>query len=242
MKAEKMKTVVVCVDPKAGVTMASSLDEKGEVVKGKARCVGGDEFRPEIGAIIALCKAMGVQPVKACYDVLNVYAKDSAKQVLKAEVKEHKKEAKVRRKTMKGTCVGMLRKGRGVLKAVGLLAGDKAEHYGVMGELTNFYDKNGKRLHVGDLVTVEVLEGDVRTGRKWKSVPGLTFVVDEHSDDPVSKGAYIMGMMKGCDPKTGKIDKRFRIKLAKTWQEVEIGEVHSSDQIMATWEWEDKQR
>lgn len=236
-----LKTVVVCMDEKEGVTMASRLDENGEVVRGKARCVGGDTFRDEIGAIIALCKALNVQPVKACYDVLQAYAKDSGDKVLKASVREHRAEVKKtmakkkHRKDYKGTPVGMVKTGRCVLKGAGPLANCNYD-YGVLGMLTNFYDRNGNQLHVGDLVAVDILEGDVRTGRKWKALPDLTFVVDERSDDPKSKGQYIMGMVSGCNPKTGKIDSRFRVKLVKSWKEVEVGDVASHDMIKVVWE------
>ena len=236
-----MKTVVVCMDEKEGVTMASSLNSEGEVVRGKARCVGGDTFRAEIGAIIAVCKALGVQPVKACYDVLQAYAKESAGKVLKASVKEHRSEAKKKqkRKDHKGTPIGVMmtrdKSGRGVLRANTRLINSDCD-YGYMGTPTKFYDKNGEMLSVGDLVTVDYLEGDIRTGRKWKAMPGLHIVVDEHSDNPKSKGQYIMGLVSGCNEKTGKIDSRFRITKVKSWKEVEVGDVASHDLIKVVWE------
>lgn len=252
-----IKTVVVCVDAAEGRTIASCLGSDGEVVRGKARCMEGDEFKPEIGAIIALCKALGVAPVKACYDVMDVYAKDSADKVEKAKVKEAQARAKVTARVskpvkakakhkyemidagdLKGIVCGKVKRGHCVLKAAGLLAPtDKStKDYGVMGTYTRFYDTNGKPLFVGDLVTVDVLQGDVRTGRHWVSTPGLTFVVDERSDNPVSKGKYIMGLMSGCNDRTGKIDRKFRIRKVKDWKEVEIGEVNSNGQIQVVWE------
>ena len=254
MKAENIiKTVVVCVDGKDGRTVASCLNSEGEVVRGKARCVGGDEFKPEIGAIIALCKAMGVAPAKACFDVMNVYAKESAAEMEKARTKEA--EVKVRKvkveaakpswnrdkqkiaDDLKGIPVGLVKRGHCALKPTGVLANEPGvTGYGRMGTPTNFYDRNGKQLYVGDLVAVEVLDGNVRTGRHWKAITGLTFVVDEQSNDPLSKGQYIMGLMSGCNPKTGKIDGRFRVKKAKSWVEVEVGETNSNGQVTVVWE------
>ena len=248
MKGENIiKTLVVCVDGKDGRTVASCLGSDGEVVRGKARCVEGDEFKVEIGAIIALCKALGVNPAKACFDVMNVYAKDSAAAVERAKVKEtetHVKNVKAKVKVKKsrvdnlqGVLVGKVKRGHCVLKPVGLFAtASNGDDYGVMGTPTLFTDKDGKALSVGDLVTVDVIEGDVRTGRHWKAVTGLTFVVDERSDNPVSKGKYIMGMMSACNDKTGKIDKRFRVRKVKNWTEVEIGEINSNGQLRPEWE------
>ena len=248
MKGENIiKTLVVCVDGKDGRTVASCLGSDGEVVRGKARCAEGDEFKVEIGAIIALCKALGVSPVKACFDVMNVYAKDSAAAVERAKAKEtesHVKNVKAKAKVkvskvkvadLQGVPVGKVKRGHCVLKPVGIFE-DNTVDYGVMGTPTKFYDMNGKELWVGDLVTVDVREGDERTGKHWKAVPGLTFVVDERSDNPVSKGKYIMGMMSACNDKTGKIDKRFRVRKVKNWTEVEIGEINSNGQLRPEWE------
>ena len=253
MKGENIiKTVVVCVDGKEGRTVASCLGSDGEVMRGRARCMEGDEFKVEIGAIIALCKALGVSPVKACYDVMDVYAKDGAREMEKVKVKETVARARARckvvksksgekNKTMlpvdpedlKGMQVGRIKRGHALL----VPTNKRIEYdYGVMGTPTKFFDKDGKALYVGDLVTVEARQGDVRTGRHWKAVPGLTFVVDERSDDPVSKGQYIMGMMSACNDKTGKIDKRFRVRKAKSWKEVEIGEVNSVGMVKVVWE------
>lgn len=259
MKGENIiKTLVVCVDGKDGRTVASCLGSDGEVVRGKARCVEGDEFKVEIGAIIALCKALGVSPAKACFDVMNVYAKDSAAAVERAKAKETethvknvKAKAKVKAKVkvsnvkvtandLKGVPVGKVKRGHCVLKPVGIFkvkgVEDNTVDYGVMGTPTVFTDKDGRALFVGDLVTVDVIEGDVRTGRHWRALPGLAFVVDERSDNPVSKGKYIMGMMSACNDKTGKIDKRFRVKKVKNWTEVEIGEINSNGQLRPEWE------
>ena len=158
-----IKTVVVCVDAAEGRTIASCLGSDGEVVRGKARCLEGDEFKPEIGAIIALCKALGVAPAKACYDVMDVYAKDSAAKMEKAKVKEAQARAKVTARVskpvakakakykyekidagdLKGIVCGKVKRGHCVLKAVGLLApADKStKDYGVMGTWTKFFDR-----------------------------------------------------------------------------------------------------
>ena len=250
------KTVVVVVGEKEKEVFASYFGPDGKVHKGKARCAAGDEFRPEIGAVIALCRAMGAEPALTCFDVMDAYAKQSARDVEKAAAAEAAAKSSVKVKTskpqpheVKGTPVGKLKEvlasyfgpdgkgGRGILKPVGGFAAmdpSEARSYGVMGTPTKFFDKDGKMLSVGDLVTVDVLQGDVRTGRKWVPVPDLAFVVDEDSDDPVSKGQYIMGAMSACNPKTGKIDGKFRIRKVKSWKEVEVGEVHQD--LRVTWE------
>ena len=250
--------VAVCIDDKQKVTLASCIRRDGTVGKGRARCMEGDTYRPEVGAIIALCKAMGVKPAKACFDVMDVLAKREAGKLEKAKVKETQarvlaqtkvtlgvgpkatiKHGKVKvtksidPEDLKGMPVGSVKRGKCRLSSefVGI-PGD----YGVMGKPTKFYDRNGERLYVGDLVTVDVLNGDVRTGQKWKAAPGVNFVVDEQSDDPVTKGAYIWGLCKGCDPKTGKIDKRFKVKKVKDWRQVEIGEANNGVKVV----WEDE--
>ena len=236
---------VVCVDDKQKVTLASCFYRDGTVRRGKAKCVEGDTFRPEIGAIIALCKAMGVKPAKACFETMNTCAKSEAKRLEKAKVKETQARAlaqtkvskvkvgkvKVDPEDLKGMTVGQVKRGRCRLSSA-----DTLEDYGVMGKPTKFYDRNGERLFVGDLVTVDVLNGDVRTGQKWVAVPGLNFVVDEQSNDPITRGAYIWGMCNGCDPKTGKIDKRFKVKKVKDWKQVEIGEANYGVKVV----WEDE--
>lgn len=240
------KTVVVVVGEKEKEVLASYFGPDGKVHKGKARCAGCDEFRPEIGAVIALCRAMGVEPARTCFDVMDAYAKQSARDVelaakiesVKGSVKvEVPKPKEVKGTPVKGTPVGKLKGGRGILKPVGgfaIMDESKARSYGLMGTPTKFFDKDGERLYVGDIVTVDALQGDVRTGRKWVPVPDLAFVVDEDSDDPVSKGQYIMGAMSACNPKTGKIDGKFRVRKVKSWKEVEVGEVHQD--LRVTWE------
>ena len=238
------KTVVVVVGEKEKEVLASYFGPDGKVHKGKARCAAGDDFRPEIGAVIALCRAMGAEPALTCFDVMDAYAKQSARDVEKAAAAEAAAKSSVKVKTpkpqsheVKGTPVGKLKGGHGILKPVGgfaVMDPSEARSYGVMGTPTKFFDKDGKMLSVGDLVTVDVLQGDVRTGRKWVPVPDLAFVVDEDSDDPVSKGQYIMGAMSACNPKTGKIDGKFRIRKVKSWKEVEVGEVHQD--LRVTWE------
>ena len=236
------KTVVVVIGEKEKEVFASFFGPDGKVHKGKARCAAGDSFRPEIGAVIALCKAMGVEPARTCFDVMDAYAKQSARDVEKAAAAEVAAKGSVKVEVpkphdVKGTPVGKLKGGRGILRFVdGFAAMDpsKARSYGVMGTPTKFFDKDGEMLSVGDLVTVDVLQGDVRTGRKWAPTPDLAFVVDEDSDDPVSKGKYIMGAMSACNPKTGKIDGKLRVRKVKSWKEVEVGEVHQG--LRATWE------
>lgn len=202
------------------------------IKSGEANCHVGDTYRPEIGAVIALCRAYETHPEKVAYDVMDVFAKDKAEKATgngcvagcETPVRKHNE----RKKNMKGTPAHIARKeGKLHLTAFG-------EGMGRPGTPTMFKDANGKVLFVGDLVTVKVLSGEVRTGRKWVDAPGLTFVVDDESDDAKCRGQYIMGLLSGCNEKTGKIDGHFKVYLAKRWQEVEVGEEHHSVKL----EWE----
>lgn len=253
MLENKFVTVLVVGDTEKTV-LASAIDSNGDIHRGKAVCAEGDKekYRPVIGAIIALCKAMGVNPVKACYDVMDVYAQDEARKLEKAKQKEaeakvvvHKRKSNGKDKARPCVCgskracdingvpVYKVKAGYCELVPVGLLATEPGvRSYGRMGDYTRFYDKNGDRLHVGDLVAVDIREGDVRTGKKWKPLPELFFVVDEDSDNPASKGQYIFGALSGCDPKTGKIDRILRVKRVKSWRELEIGEVHHDVKVV----------
>jgi hypothetical protein len=78
-----------------------------------------------------------------------------------------------------------------------------------------------------------VQEGTTRTGKTWKGLEGLHFVVNEDSDFEDSRGAYIMGLCEGCNRKTGEVDSSFRVRLAKTWKEVQLGEEH--DLVRPVW-------
>lgn len=202
------------------------------IKSGEANCHAGDMYRPELGAIIALCRAYEMHPEKVAYDVMDVFAKDKAEQAMGGgcaagcgtPVRKHN----AGKKNMKGVPAHIARKeGKLHLTAFG-------EGMGRPGTKTMFKDANGKVLFVGDLVTVKVLSGEVRTGRKWVDAPGLTFVVDDESEDEKCRGQYIMGLLSGCNEKTGKIDGHFKVYLAKRWQEVEVGEEHHSVKL----EWE----
>lgn len=222
------KPIMTMVTYSDDMTYAKVVYPDGDVKTGKARCVGGDKFVPEIGAFIAMCKATGAGIVDTAREILGA---------MKAPEKEQKAGVKVRPvREAKGKPLGTIRSGRVLLS---LTNGWKKmapgiRNLGRVGDVTPFHDKNNKALHVGDLVIVEKLTGTVRQGRKWEAVPGLHFVVCEDSDDARSKGAYIMGMLDGCNAKTGKIDGRFRVRLAKTWKNVELGEVH--DYVVPVWE------
>lgn len=208
-------------------THARTMYDDGTVALGKATTIGGDKYVPVIGAVIAMCKSLGAGVKDTCADVVKAVEKKHVKKNVKVKMEY------VRRAD--GRPVGNIKTGKVMLALDGPLAklAPDVRNMGKVGDWTKFYDKDGQALWVGDLVIVDRLEGTVREGRKWKAVPGLHFVVCEDSDDERSKGAYIMGMLDGCNPKTGKIDSRFRVKRAKTWKEVELGESH--DGVKTVW-------
>lgn len=202
---------------------------------GMARCSARDPYVPEIGAIIALCKAMSVDVVDTCRAVIKAMF---AMRTVGTKTTRVRVDTKTVVREARGKALGKIRTGRVRLQPSGALKklAKDMRSLGTVGRSTRFVDVSGKPLYVGDLVTVDRRTGTVRQGRKWEAVPGLHFVVCEDSDDPDSKGAYIMGMMNACNPRTGKIDANFRIRLAKTWRAVELGEVH--DMVEPIWEGE----
>lgn len=253
MNEKKERTVerVTVIVHSGDKTYANSYAD-GVVRKGSTRRHVGDTYDPVVGAGIALARAYGTDPMGLAERLLDLYLGHEYRSAVKQYVAEHGKPEKKRLPVVKiesapkrkydldGMPCGKVRVGRVKLQLTGTAVNDDkghTEHMGVMGTPTKFKDNNGRELHVGDLVTLETLTGTVRGGRKWKAVPGLHFVVDEHSDLPESKGQYIMCMLSGCNDKTGKLDGRTRVTLAKTWKEVETGEVH--DFIKAVWEGED---
>lgn len=225
MKENVIGVTVIAHDGKK--TIANVVNKNG-MAHGSAYCRKGDEYKPEIGAVIALCKAYGRDPGELCYDVMSVLAHKAGTTGATEEDKPDEKTAggKVRKK---GVPAGRIRSGALRLRT-------PVEDMGVPGTPTKFKDVNGKSLFVGDLVSVSVLDGDVRTGRKWEDTGCLAFVVDEQSENEYSKGQYIMGMLSACNAKTGKIDGRCRVRLAKRWQEVEVGETHGRVSLV----WEEK--
>lgn len=225
MKDKNVMGFVSVLDGKSAAWVTTATGATG---RGFARCSEGDEYKAEIGAVIALCRAMGAGVVDTCNAVLDAmkrrdeHYKNKGKSTIKV---------KVTAPDMTGVPVGMAKVGHGVLRtfAVG------QRFMGLMGKETKFVDRRDKRLHVGDLVTVDKLVGEVRTGRKWEAVPGLHFVVDADDSEPESKGQFVMGLLTACNETTGKIDGKYRVKLVKTWKEVEFGETHDGIRV----EWED---
>ena len=213
------KRTIAVVTHDGKKTYASLLD-RGAMSKGSAYCRKNDEFKPEIGAVIALCKAYGRDPGEVCYDVLSAMASAGKNE------EPSKLPDAATRVSKRGIPAGRIRSGELVL----MLGEDYA---GKPGTPTAFKDVDGKSLFVGDLVTISALVGDVRTGRKWKDIGSLAFVADEPGYK-YGKGPYIHGMILACNPKTGKIDGRFKVRLAKRWQEVEVGEEHGA--VRLVWE------
>lgn len=207
-----MKSREIAVVARDGRKTYARVFSSEGISSGEANCHAGDKFKPVIGAVIAMCRAYEEHPEKVCYEVMETFARE------KAEAKEKAEHAK-KRVSMDKIPAGRVKKGR-LFLSIGV------EDMGKPGTPTMFKDMRGKSLFVGDLVTVQVLIGDVRYGRKWQDVPGFSFVVDEQSENEQSKGQYIMGMLAACNDKTGKIDGRFRVRLAKRWQDVEVGEKH----------------
>ena len=128
----------------------------------------------------------------------------------------------------KGLQSGTVKTGRLVLKR----NAQKAYDFGLVGTPTMTEDWNGKRLSVGDLVIVEKLVNEMRTGRKWQAQPGLHFVVS--CDVPGAESQFAEGVVMASDENARKVGGLYRARLAKTWKEVEIGEEH--DGIMIEWE------
>lgn len=224
MKDKNYMCVVTAID---GETSAAVTNGFSGLKHGFARCAEGDEYKAEVGAVIALCRAMGAGVVGTCHAVLDA---------MKRREEHYKNTSKVTKvkvtpPDLTGVPVGMAKVGHGVLRT---FAVDR-RFMGLMGKETKFVDRRDNRLHVGDLVTVDKLVGEVRTGRKWEAVPGLHFVVDADDSEPESKGQFVMGLLTACNETTGKIDGRYRVRLVKTWKEVEFNEVHDGVRV----EWED---
>lgn len=199
---------------------------------GDTTCKKGDEFKPEIGAVIALCRAYQRHPAEVCYEVMSTLAHGKAEESAReSEIRadEYVQQVVEDLDKRKGVPAGRIRRGELRLET-------PVEGMGKPGTPTKFKDVNGKVLFVGDLVTIKGLQGEVRSGRKWVDLDGLHFVVDEQTEDKFSSGQYIMGLLPGCNAKTGKIDGRCRVQLAKRWQEVEVGETHDGVRLV----WEDK--
>lgn len=207
-----MKSREIAVVARDGRKTYARVFSSEGISSGEANCHAGDKFKPVIGAVIAMCRAYEEHPEKVCYEVMETFAREKAKAKEKAEPVK-------KLVSMDKMPAGRVKKGK-------LFLSTPLEDMGKPGTPTMFKDTRGKSLFVGDLVTVQVLSGEVRYGRKWVDVPGFSFVVDEQSDKEQSKGQYIMGMLVGCNDKTGKIDGRFRVRLAKRWQDVEVGEEH----------------
>lgn len=227
----KDKNYVAVLTGLNGETNATVMDGVASLRHGSARCAEGDEYKAEVGAVIALCRAMGAGVASTCNAVLDAMKRrdEHYKNKGKSTIKVSK--VKVTPPDMTGVQVGMARVGHGVLRTFAV----DQRFMGRMGKETKFVDRRDKRLHVGDLVTVDKLVGEVRTGRKWDAVPGLHFVVDADDSEPESKGQFVMGLLTACNETTGKIDGKYRVKLVKTWKEVEFGETHDGIRV----EWED---
>lgn len=209
------------------------------ILKGVSVCRDGDKPQLIVGAIIALCKSLGSNPIDAALAVLRAYSVELV-EAKKAGVKKSKqpKVQVVRRPDpvtpQPGEIIGLISTKRGHCEMT--MAPDldfNIRSMGRVGNLTKFKDFEGKPLMTGDLVIVECEDGNTRRGKVWSAIPGLHFVVDEDSDDTATKGQYIMGMCGGCNAKTGEIDSRFRVRLAKKWYEVELGEEH--DLVRTVW-------
>jgi len=207
----------------------------------KGVAIRRDEDTPQliVGAIIALCKSLDQNPIDAALAVLRAYSVELV-EAKKAKVKKH---APPRVQVVKrpdpeepkpGEVIGLISTKRGHVELAMRPDLDfNIRSMGRVGDTTRFKDYGGKPLMIGDLVTVDRAEGTTRGGKVWTPISGLHFVVDENSDDPATKGPYIMGMCGGCNAKTGEIDPRFRVHLAKKWYEVELGEEH--DLVTSVW-------
>jgi hypothetical protein len=214
-----MKSREIAVVARDGRKTYARVFSSEGISSGEANCHAGDKFKPVIGAVIAMCRAYEEHPEKVCYEVMETFARDKAEAKAKAKAEHEGEPVRKKRVSMDKMPAGGVKKGR-------LFLSTDVEDMGKPGTPTMFKDMRGKSLFVGDLVTVQVLTGEVRYGRKWEDVPGFAFVVDEQSNKEQSKGQYIMGMLAACNDKTGKIDGRFRVRLAKRWQDVEVGEEH----------------
>jgi hypothetical protein len=221
----------ITIENTGKTTTAWLFDGDHGVKVGRATCREGDDFKLAVGAVIALCKVLGEDVADTCYAVLETMAEKKGKRKGKAGV-----AVKVATREAKGKQIGLVKTGVVKLQLTGMLKGlgGHVRNMGVVGTPTPFKDCNGKPLFVGDLVTVDKLTGTVREGRTWEPVPGLHFMVCEDSDNERSKGMYIMGLLDGCSDKKGKIDGRFKVRLAKSWKAVELGEEH--DFVTPVWE------
>lgn len=226
---------VIFIAVEGNKTYALGALADGSIGKGYAECREGDSHSVVVGAIIALCKALGAGPTNAALDVLRAYAVDAKGAQAAAKVRVQVVKRPDPNAPRVGEVIGLISSpaGRVELSVSKELKDYGLRGMGVVGKRTKFTDYRGKRLHVGDLVTIESLVGTTRSGKRWTPFSGLHFVVDEDSDDKSLRGAYIMGLCGGCNPKTGEIDHDFRVRLAKKWYEVELGETH--DAVRTVW-------
>lgn len=236
---EFSKPLIVIAQEKDKV-FARVIKSNGEILKGEAdmntsvlevedggRTRKSDSLRPEVGAIIALCKAYGDDPAAVSYEVMDWLADVRVDEPEPTHESEH--EAK---EDLSGVTLGALAKRDSMRGRLALRRTLTGSYDGRPGEPTTFKDCRGKSLEVGDLVTIAGRYGDERGGYKWEDLPGLHFVAKDNED-----GAFIMGIKRDCNAKTGKIADIFKVRLVKRWQEVEVGEEH--DMIMAVVDEED---
>lgn len=88
------------------------------------------------------------------------------------------------------------------------------EHYGVVGEKTNYRTIHGEDVHVGDIVKVGILGG--------------AFTVTEpmvKSDDGLGNiKAFVMGVEITCDDAEGTVEGRKILEIVKPYTALEVGE------------------
>lgn len=200
-------------DGKTTCLITAGVDK---VSKGSVICSAHDVYNEHLGMMLSLAKALGDDPLSLAAAMTEALSKTKAPDAAKVVVKR----AKV--KDLKGVPAGKVRRtdGRLVLECKAL--GDKL--YGVPGKGTRLKDCNGKVLMVGDLVTVDLLD---RNGKVSDSMKSMTYVVEDED------GAFILGIKDACDLRDGHIDSSYRVRLAKKWAEVEVGETHHC--ITLTW-------
>lgn len=227
--------VLVFEEKEDTVSIYSRLHtEEAVVLASDLSCEKGDTI---IGAIKALCGLLNADPLQyalCLVDDLTTTDEEKAERAARAGVeldklanKDETKEApkvkvkakeKSKPKSYKGVCAGKLIEYEGEGSVVLRRTSIGNEFMGVVGKPTPYKDCNGIELKVGDLLIVSERAGTTREGKKWEELPELVYMCDD------GDGPFVMGIYSACNPKTGKIDGRLKIRRVKSWQEIEIGD------------------
>lgn len=89
------------------------------------------------------------------------------------------------------------------------------EHYGVVGEKTNYRTIHGEDVHVGDIVKVDIMGGAITVIEPMVK-----------SDDGVGNiKTFVMGIEIACNDAEGTVEGRKILEIIKPYTALEVGEV-----------------